>query len=820
MANRKLLTLAIISMMLISSFAFLVSMIPRSENTISEKASTYTTSYTNSDITSLWVRKNGTDPYPFNFYGGANVSPNYGMNYFSTNVIQVTWDYNFTEISDLALFPLEADIYIQSEYTASYYTAIADFALTDYIANGRQRIRGAFIDDFQVGLQSPTNMSSFYTALHHEDGSLAYDLTLGIVVYNRNYMNQNGYVPNIPYSWYEIEQYFEIVHFWYYPFQYSLLYNGLIGYEDDFLWLHNLMPSKEYWLGIYLHYYNVGSYDLNFTNEEMAIAGRLIKNGYAERYSLLENFWIQHNTLTALLIKNFINDQFQNVYTTTWFWGSQTVLSYSNGLPVITKLIINIRHPQERSIYERESWTFESIALQNLTVKTVVTEDTIIYNMRTGDWQYPYFDIYNETASYILEPYQKYRIISRPMTQLILSTNTTYTTPQFWDDKLVIIRAMIEVNNTNLTIQNCIVQFDNPNINNSMYHMTTPWYGLKIGTNKVDLFISDSILEPSMRAYPYYFNRPYSPYDTESQIVISNSVIAGYSYRFRPAGNVHISNSTFFQVQPLSGNYPASIWLECASYITLLFFNDNIVWNWYASGTIGVFLMAYNLPSIHTEYVIPLPGPPSRTEYPTYSVFDHFKFDRNIVVGGNYGVWFDQHYSDDVTSNNLTVYASTRDWTFVSFRLDGEDTKKVTVNTYTIFNWSVKSSIPGPLFIINYPYIPNGIYILTTDFGYHDIGVNSNTLEISNQNWLAYRNNYTLYMWGSSIKTEESIEGLIWLLFVFIVPISMTQIAPKIGFIFGMVLMLIIISFEDTAFLPYMFISLVGIAIVLFKGRI
>jgi hypothetical protein len=788
-----------------------------------------TSTYPNSDVASLWIRRNGSDP-GFD-YGGANVTPSYGMNYFGTNVIQVTWSYNFSNIADLNLFPANCEIYIQSEYDAAYYTAIADVALTD------SRIKGAFIDDFLVGLQSPTNMSEYYTNLSHNDGTLGYHLTLGIIVYNRNYMNQDGYVVGYPYSWSDISAYFDIIHFWYYPFAYPLLYSGFIGYEDDFLFLHSLMPSKEYWLGIYLHYYNIGSYELNFTYDQMSVAGKLIKQGYATRYSILENFWIQHNKPTALLVKNFINNELQMDYTTTWYLGTQTALSYSKGKPLFSKLIGDVGRPMK---YDNDvSFKFESFKLQNLTVTGASipsyeytgnpfnpwiitttewvspTSEYIIWNIRTGVWNHPvYFDALNETASYILEPHQTYKITSWPLTPYTIWANTSITTVTVWDNLLVTVYGMVTVNNTNLTITDSIVQFGNPNTNNSMYYKTVPWYGLTIGTNNVKMFIEDSIIEPSLRAYPYYFNRPYSAYDENSEFILTHSILAGYSYDFRPAGHVSIDNSTLFQVQPRYGDNPNSLWLEASSYVVLFHFNDNLIWNYPGSGVIGIFLMPSNLyGAIHGFYVW-------GWGLTDVKMIMAFEFNRNTIIGGNYGLWIDMSYSlPTLVINDYNSYAATSDDSFVTFRIDGPATQEIQITTYTIFHWSVKSPVTGPTFVMYYPSLRNGIYTLTTDLSTQNIAVTNGVLTLIEHDWLTYRNNYTLSLFGISIDTGKTFENLIWLLFIFIVPIMLTQVAPKIGFIFGMVLMLFITFIEDYNFLPYMFISLTAIVISVYKSR-
>ena len=289
--KNKLIVCLIVSLFIATS---LIIFIPKNEFT--QKVSIDTVTYTNSDVSALWIRGNGSDPgFPFD---GANVAPSYGMNYFSTNVIQVSWQYSWADINNSALFPADCEIYRQIGCTYAEAYSVANHSVWD------SRIKGAWIDDFPVSLQSPANMSAIHSVLE------AQGLTLGIVVYNRNYYDQS------PYTWADITDYIDIIHYWFYPNSYGLLYPQFCGYEDDFETLRSWLPDKEYWLGIYLHYYNIGAFPLDFTYEQMSIAGKLMKLGHATRISILENFWIQHHLETATLVKDFVNNEIKHDYST------------------------------------------------------------------------------------------------------------------------------------------------------------------------------------------------------------------------------------------------------------------------------------------------------------------------------------------------------------------------------------------------------------------------------------------------------------------------------------------------------------------------
>jgi hypothetical protein len=772
------------------------------EDTYSEydwPAQTSSADFPNSDVSSLWIRRDGSDP-GFE-YDGANVSPAFGMNYFGTNVIQVHWSYNFSDIANPALFPIDCEMYIQVQYDAGYIESVADLALTD------SRIKGVFIDDFEVSSQSPANMTSYYNAIHHNDAVLGFDLTLGIIVYNRNYFDQT------PYTWESIKPYFDIIHFWFYPFSYTLLYEGLAGYEDDFMTLHSWMPEKEYWLGIYLHYYNLGSYPADFSSEQLSIAGKLIKKEYATRFSILENFWIQHNTETSVMVRDFINNEFQMEYSSNW-WYPTTVFSFSNGSILDDNTIINITRFNTYYVDYGgyvNNYTFESTHLQNLTVYNV-DENYIIYNMRTGKEQYPFVN--GSVVSFIVEPNQVYRIRGMPLTDISYSGYIDINTPTVWSNLRITINGTLHIHSS-LEIYDSIILFGNDNFTNSMFNATVPNYGIYVyPEDDISLVIWDSIIEPSNRAFPYFFNRAYSLEGLNQHFHFDGSAICCYAGDFRPAGYVYFRSNTFFQVQPNGENYFASVWFEAPSYIVDLNFENNLIWNYDVSGSIGVFIMPYYLQTI-----------------------DKLDFKSNTIVGGNYGLWIDMTYSDTdfiIEAHNSYSSSGLSDSIFTTFRLNGEETKNVTVTTSSIHYWSVKNTEFGPAFTISYiykefsPFTPfasfgnleNGVYQLTIDDTEYMVIVTNQMYFVTYSGpWLEYRNNFSFVLYSLATTPEESIDGLIWLLIIFLLPIILVQTIPKLGFIIGMFIMLLVVGISNSDFIPYMIMSFGALSFMIYKNR-
>jgi 3D (Asp-Asp-Asp) domain-containing protein len=590
----------IVAILIVLAMAFSLPL-PHSHSQ-TQKADASIIAYPNADISVLWVRRNGSDP-GFD-YGGANVSPSYGMSYFGTNVLQVHPSYNMTDIANPALFPTDCVLYIQT-YDAGYAAGIADAALTD------SRIKGTYIDDFQVGWQNASNVSAIYTAIHHNDGALGYNLTLGLVVYTRNYYVQS------PNTWASIEPYFDIIHFWFYPDGYPLLYPDFCGYEDAFLDLHSILPGKEYWLGIYLHYYNQGSYPDDLIYRQMAIGSRLIKEGYATRFSILENFWIQHNTPTAIIVDNFLNNELSVNYTTTWDMATGNM----------TMVLENF------STISPRNYTFSPTHLINVTAKNRTGNGYVLHNLRTG--QDRNATVINTTDMYfILEPGESYKLSSRPLTMLAVNSRTYLTTPTSWDNRLIALNSVLNINTT-LWVNNSVIRVGDKNYQNSMSNATVPSYGIIFNaSDSCKVYLVNSTIEPELRIYPYYLNTT-SGAATNRIFSFKNSTLACYAGTFAPIGYVTIEDSLFFQIQPNGATYFANLWVECPSRINDFRMVRSMVWNYQESNAVGIFLM----PSTLWES-------------------GDFVMDNCTIAGANYGLWIDMHYSRWVHITGLSTYTT------------------------------------------------------------------------------------------------------------------------------------------------------------------
>lgn len=789
MLCQRLIALACCAVFLISAFPIASDIVETTES----YSLGYSTSYPNSAIASLIVSRNGShpgDPYP-----GANVTPMYGMSYFGTNVVLVSWDYSIADLSDPALFPTDCRLYLQVSYDVTYLNIVANEAVND------SRIKGVVIDDFRVGQESPSNMSAYYTALHHEDTNLSENLALMLAVYNLNYFKQS------PYNWSSVSAYFDIINYWYYPFNYGLLFPGFAGYEDDFLTFKSWIPTKEFWLGIYIHYYDIGEYPASFTYEQMSIAGRLIKQGHATKYEILADFWIQHNTDSALLVKNFINNEFQMNYTTVMYMPT-TTFSYQNGIPILNNLITTIT-PLNLSfryyLVPTTSYTFTSLKMQTLIIHSAtipITQDYVLIKTSNGDLQTGYWDIFNQTLSFVIEPWQQYRLKLMPFDSFPVyygDVELTGAFPITWINDYVTIYGKLRINATFYCI-NSVIRFGDYAYNNSMVNGTTPYYGIQLFDQPDDTFISiiDSVIEPVIRSYPFDFNGTFLPTNTKQALAIEGSYIACYYEIFKPRGKIYLNESTFFQVQPSAASYYCSLWLEAPSCIFDLKIRNVTIWNYEIPGTIGLFIMPWNLYTI-----------------------GNLVMDSIDIIGGNYGISIDLSWSDTgLVISNFDCYSYTDyNSNFVEIVLNGISTKEITITTHSIFDWSVKSSSPGPQLTMFWPSVENGIYTLTTDSSVVNFAVTTNTISIYHDgNWNAINNNFTLTLYGVMLDSETNFTGLLWLLIFFFVPIAITQAIPKIGFLVGAILMLVIIGFAFASFAPYMLIGFISIGVYIYKG--
>lgn len=677
----------------------------------SVKARDSSLTYPNAYDTVLWVRRNGSDP-GFD-YGGANVSPSVGMSYFGTNVLQVTWSYNWTDIANIALFPADTELYIQIDEVAADAIDVADHALTD------TRIKGAFIDDFRVGWQNASNMSAIYTGIHHNDVALGYNLTLGLIVYNRNYYVQ------APHPWSELSNYFDIIHFWFYPNAYALLYPQFAGYEDAFMEMRSWFPTKEYWLGIYLHYYNVGIYPYDFTYEQMSIASRLIKSGYATKFSVLENFWIQHNPQTSILVQNFIANEVAMNYTSIWNLTTGFVTSYQAGNPLTIDLLTNIE------IVWARNYTVTSTHLQQVTATNVTVGAYVIQNTRNG--HHVNATISGSNITFLLEPGQSYKIYSQPMTYDVISTRTYIETPTSWNYKLVNLSSILNLNST-LWINNSILQISDHMHKNSMFNSTNPDYGIILNlTNNAKLYLNNATIEPRLRAFPYYLNMTWSNSVAQSRVIsLRNSTLACYAGKFYPLGYTTIADTLFFQAQPNGESYYSTFWFNGAGSTNDLAVIRSTIWNYESSGAISAFILAYSLPSS-----------------------SHFSFTDTTIAGGNIGLWIDMTLSDDVMFSALSIYPTANPSTvFSEYWFQGNLAQSISVEANTT-TWSSIELLTGPNITYNVIALEDNVYYGIQKNGSFTDGDFGPTVTFTDIGWGDY---VILERYGASIS------GLVFLI--------------------------------------------------------
>jgi hypothetical protein len=747
--------------------------------------------YPNTDISSLWVRRNGSDPgFPF---PNPNQTPISGMDYFGTRVIQTGTSYSISDLENPNLFPSNAIIYpLVVMGSLEYVNQIASLAVTDH------RIKGMWVDDFNVGKESPANMSAMYSAIHSQDANLPEPLTFGITFYQKDYYKQT------PYNWSSISSYFDIVQFWFYPKNYGLLFPEFAGYRDDFLSMRVLIPDKEYWLGIYVYWYAMGYYPTNFTNDQMSIGCKLIKEGKASRFTILENFWIQHFPITAEIIRDYLDLYHQN-YSTVWY-NEQSIVSYQGDTILNYNLTSDIK-------YLYGFYTFKSLQLQTLIIHYVVAgivfdNNLKIVNTRTGEYDNTYFyDINNGTYYWILEANQIYRLMTyqTDFAHVIhIDNNYWINSTEFWTDSTYWINGTVYVNDE-FSIQRCLIIFGNNHYNDSVYNFTTPKFGFIFGAkDELHFALQDSIITGENKAYSYLFSRTFLYEGLDQSWYLTYSVIACNWGTFRPAGTVIINSCTFYSSQPDSGNTHSSIWLEAGSnYLHYLLFEDSLIWNYDYYGANGLFLYPCN---------ILIPG-------------INYKVDNMTIIGGNWGVWMDADYSltGQTYVTNLTCHTQSNNGLFITFRVDSISPKEMIVTTQTIWDWSVKGGLNDrAIFTLIHTNLQNGLYEVTSDFQIVDYAVTTNLISIKyNGAWLPNRNNFTLRYFGANyVDSGISFANLLYLIIIYLPAMLMVQAIPRIGFIGGMVLMLIVFGLAISSFLPYMFMGLIVIGIAMYKGKI
>lgn len=562
-----------------------------------------TSYYTNSDLVTLWVRINGSDP-GFEYEGG--LSPTLGMNYFKTlSTCPRLSDYNYSSLTDSSVWG-PADTAVETIFTT--VDVITAAAAAD-AAVSNPRIKYMVWDDFPVGTQSPANMSAIYSALHHEDANLTQgSVKLMLVVYELGYFDQS------PYTWAQIKSYFDGFSYWYYPTTYANTFTDFSGYEDCFMDLRAKVndASKEYWLGYYLHFYNGGSYPSTLSYWWAGEALRLIEYGYASKLHVLENQWIVHNPMTASILKNYLEDEYDQGFVTV-FDGVSGVTTNATGATMATA-IDSIAAEASYSGYR-----FISRHYQDVLCLDFDYADPRVQDVNSGE-NVHFVSVSAGDFSFVALANAEYRVYDRALTAVIYTTDQHITSPTVWANKEITFKSKLVVN-ASLTIRDSTVRFDNYAYEMTAKNGTVPAYGITLDTNGL-LKIYNSTIEPVNRLFPYHMKmRNQTSFGLKENRFV-NSTLAGWAGVYAPTNWVYIYDSHFWMPKPDGGTFagfmaqgPGMTNEVRVARCTFIYPDANGFYNYWMPGDLP-------RPSVHmwtTEYI--------------------------TMIGGQYGVFVDQSYT-------------------------------------------------------------------------------------------------------------------------------------------------------------------------------
>ena len=553
----KVMCLAIMGMFIMCG---IIITIPHNVN------STTNTSYPLQDYVSIWQRKNtwigeGTDGQPDPIASNS-------MNFFGTNNLILSdmlnpHGYSWAEVANPAIIPTYSTLVIQLglgnvSNAISIATDIANHAKTD------SRIIGIEWDDFRVGQESPANMTAIYNAVHHEDANLSQgNLKLGLVVYTFNYFKET------PYSWSDIENYFDIINYWFSPSDatyYFSEYGERNGYYDSFRELSNWMPTKEYKLGVYLHLWNAGAgnkeYAYSGQLEQLLFGARLIREGYASGWTILENTFITSpigiGVNSANLVRDFLFYEFLPNYSSTI---TQSTLSSTS------TIIRNIVYDPVTSGFKFFSTNFQWVDVYSSWTSPNVQ------NIITGE--FAELGILSGKFTFLADTGSEYRVYNRTYSAITYTNNVYINTSTTWDSKVILFEANLYVNST-FHIHNCIIRFADYQHNNTLANETKPHYGFFLNYSG-DAKIDNTTFEPENRMFPYLFDLTGNA-DTgySKEFYSHNSTFACYAGDLRAYGYFKMYDSFIYMpTDDGSTNYGVS--LLGPTFTQIIVFERNIV---------------------------------------------------------------------------------------------------------------------------------------------------------------------------------------------------------------------------------------------------
>lgn len=626
----------------------------------------------NTDILNLWTVHNQSEggyDYPNELDG-----PALGMEFYDTSSLvigkAIGLDYSWADLADPELFPADTELYVPIDSYANggvaWATLVADNAVTN------PRIKGAWINDAVSGWESGANMSAIYTALHHEDEHLGAPLLLGMVIYTRDYFVQD------PNPWADIDEYLDFIQFWFYPDAYELLYPNFAGYEDAFYDLRALLPELDFWVGVYLHFYSDGEYPTDFLYRQLSQALRWVREGDASCITVLSDYWILNEPESAWLVRNMVDAEYNKAYSSSWAVGTGVVVSYANGVLLSEDLISDIEQPLANN------YTFVSEHLQTITVSGMSGSDLRARNLRTGET----YDLAAVSGGYrfVAEPREAYQLLNQPLTLLTYSTRQYILTPTSWDNRFVQLDTVLNVAST-LWINNSIVQVGDYHYQDSMANGTTPQNGIILNeTNACKLYVRNSVIEPALRDFPYYFNTSWSGTGTSKIISFDRSVLACYAGYFKPMGYAWLNDSLVYSAMP-NGQSVVGFYANFGGSAFQFHIRNTTIWNYGAPQVWGMFLMPC---AIHQSA-------------------GAFVWDNVSIAGGHHtGLYVDMTFSTGPMELRNTLVYDTAEGslshigTYTRLAIDaGSDTKTVSITS----KLSVRSDAALTSSLLNGDYV-------------------------------------------------------------------------------------------------------------------
>jgi hypothetical protein len=606
----------------------------------------------NTGIINLWTVHNQSEggyDYPNELDG-----PALGMEFYDTSSLTIGTaigvDYSWADLADPGIFPADSELYIPLDSYANggvaWATQVADNAVTN------PRIKGGWINDAVSGWESGANMSAIYTALHHEDEHLEAPLLLGLVVYTRDYFVQS------PNTWADIDEYLDYIQFWFYPDAFGLLYPNFAGYEDAFHDLRAMLPGLDFWVGIYLHFYSDGEYPKDLFYRQLSYALRWVREGDASCLTVISDFWILNEPESAWLVRNMVDAEYDMEYSSSWAVGTGAVASFAGGTPLADDLISSIEQPIPNN------YTFVSEHLQTITVSGMTGSDLRARNLRTGET----YDLSAVSGGYafVAEPREEYQLLNQPLVSVVYSTRQYILTPTSWNNALVRLDTVLNVAST-LWINNSIVQVGTYHYQDSMANGTVPQNGIILNqTNDCKLYLRNSVIEPVLRDFPFYFNTSWSGTGTGKVISFQRSVLACYAGYFKPMGYSWFDDSLVYSAMP-NGQNVVGFYANFGGSAFQFHIRNTTIWNYGAPQVWGMFLMPCGL----------------------HQAAGAFVWDNVTIAGGHsVGLYVDMTFSTQAMElrNTLVYDTSIGDLshigTYTRFQIDsGSGTKTVSITT-------------------------------------------------------------------------------------------------------------------------------------------